>query len=159
MLKRRCDYGGGSKGEQGAFVMLDALIAILIFSVGILGMMEMQASATASAGAAKYRTDAAMLADRLIAQMWTGDVVNNSALFKTGGATYNIWAASLDCGSTTALTTTCLPNSGGANKPSVVFDTATIGTVNTPAVTITITWQAPSDLTSHSYVTVTQFAP
>ncbi|HTS55662.1 MAG TPA: hypothetical protein VMH26_20530 [Burkholderiales bacterium] len=59
-----------SPGKQTGVMLLEALIAILIFSVGILAIVGMQATAMQDQGEAKYRTEAAFLANRVIAQMW-----------------------------------------------------------------------------------------
>jgi type IV pilus assembly protein PilV len=56
--------------KQAGIMLLGALIAILIFSVGILAIVGMQATAIQDQGEAKYRTEAAFLANRVIAQMW-----------------------------------------------------------------------------------------
>ena len=57
-------------------MLLEALVAILIFSIGILAMVAMQAVAIKQTGDANYRTRATLLANRLIGQMWvsSGDV-------------------------------------------------------------------------------------
>ena len=57
------------RAQQGV-MLLEALIAILIFSVGILAIVGMQASAMQDIGEARYRTQAAFMANRAIAQMW-----------------------------------------------------------------------------------------
>lgn len=137
--------------SQQGIVLLDALVAILIFSIGILGMVNLQAAATKLAGDAKYRTDAAMLADQVIAQMWTSDPTAISTNFAgtagTGGAGYTAWAATLDCKSTTA-STSCLP-AAATYPPSIV-----VGANN--LVTVTVYWKAPNDTGSHNYVSITQ---
>lgn len=51
--------------------MLEGLIAILIFSMAILGVVGMQATAIAQGSESQYRADAAFLANQLLAQMWT----------------------------------------------------------------------------------------
>lgn len=142
--KHRC------RSQQG-IVLLDALIAILIFSIGILGMVNLQAAATKLAGDAKYRTDAAMLADQVISQMWTSDptalATNFAGAAGTGGAGYTSWAATLDCKSATA-STSCLP-AAATYPPSIV-----VGANN--LVTVTVNWKAPNDTGSHNYVSITQ---
>lgn len=67
-------------------MILEALIAILIFSFGILAIVALQAVSVKLAGDAKYRADASLLAEELLAQMWTSDRVpaNMNALFATG---------------------------------------------------------------------------
>jgi type IV pilus assembly protein PilV len=51
-------------------MLLEALIAILIFSLGILSLVALQATSIQLTSDAKYRTDATLLANRLIGQMW-----------------------------------------------------------------------------------------
>lgn len=139
--------------SQQGIVLLDALVAILIFSIGILGMVNLQAAATKLAGDAKYRTDAAMLADQVIAQMWTSDPTAISTNFAgaagTGGTRYTDWAATLDCKSATA-STSCLP-AAATYPPSIV-----VGANN--LVTVTVYWKAPNDTGSHNYVSITQIS-
>ena len=57
--------------SQSGVMLLEALIASLIFSLGILGVVGMQASAVKASRDAKYRTDAALLANELIGEMWS----------------------------------------------------------------------------------------
>src|SRR5512134_3076191 len=58
-----------SAGQRGA-TLLEALIGILIFSVGILALVGMQALAIKHMSDAKYRSDAAFFANQIIGQMW-----------------------------------------------------------------------------------------
>jgi len=150
------------------FVLLDAVIAILIFSIGILGMVALQGSAVKLAGDAAYRSNAAMLADQVIAQMWGDNIL--AATFTTkytgsagsGGAGYTAWAATLDC--TTPVTATsgpstiCLP--GVAANPPTIAVTQTASPSGTPVflVTVTVNWKAPNDSSPHNYVSITQFS-
>lgn len=142
-------------GTAGGFVLLDAMIAILIFSFGILGMVALQSSAIHLTSNANYRMTAAMLADQIIAQMWTDptNVANNG--YATGGTQYNNWVKSITCTSTSP-SSTCLPGVSG-NPPTITIGTAvTYNGVNPNyPVTIVINWQAPGD-SAHSYETVTQ---
>lgn len=50
--------------------MLEALIALLIFSMGILAVIGLQASAIRNTTEARLRIDASYLADQVIGQMW-----------------------------------------------------------------------------------------
>jgi type IV pilus assembly protein PilV len=52
-------------------MLLEALIAILIFSVGILSIVGMQSVAVKNVVEGKTRSDAGFLADQIIAKMWT----------------------------------------------------------------------------------------
>ncbi len=83
--------------SQKGVMLLEALIAILIFSMGILAIVGLQASSIKLASDAKYRSDASLLANRLIGQMW---LANSAAEFlrqvsTTGGTSYAAWAASV----------------------------------------------------------------
>jgi type IV pilus assembly protein PilV len=140
--------------KEKGFVLLDALIAILIFSVGILGMVAMQGTAVKLAGDAKYRSDAAMLVDQVIAQMWGSNLTTVGPLSTayagaagTGGAGYTAWVATLDCASGTA-STSCLPGAD-ANPP-------TIAVSGTNLVTVTVYWKSPNDTGIHNYASSTQ---
>jgi type IV pilus assembly protein PilV len=55
--------------QQGV-VLLESLIAILIFSLGVLGIVGLQASMIKNTSDAKYRSDAAYIAQQRIGQMW-----------------------------------------------------------------------------------------
>lgn len=61
------------KNKQSGVMLLEALISILIFSLGILGIIGLQASAVAASRDAKYRIDAGLLANELVGQMMSGD--------------------------------------------------------------------------------------
>ncbi len=65
-------YNGSAsfaKGEQGV-VLLESLIAILIFSLGILGIVGLQATMIKNTSDAKYRSDASYIAQQRIGELW-----------------------------------------------------------------------------------------
>ena len=55
--------------QQRGVMLIEALIAILIFSLGILGMVAMGSVAIAAQSDAQYRTDAANYANEIVSQM------------------------------------------------------------------------------------------
>jgi len=57
------------KSQKGA-VLLEALIAILIFSMGILAIAGLQAAMVKNTSDAKYRSDAAFIAQQALGRMW-----------------------------------------------------------------------------------------
>jgi type IV pilus assembly protein PilV len=57
------------RGQRGV-MLLEALIALLLFSVGILAVVGLQAQSVAHVSQGKYRADAAFLGDQVIGQMW-----------------------------------------------------------------------------------------
>src|SRR6266446_6157470 len=55
--------------QKGAY-LLEALVGILIFSFGILGIVGLQAQAIRFTNDSEYRAEAVYLANSLISQMW-----------------------------------------------------------------------------------------
>ncbi|MFO1318169.1 MAG: type IV pilus modification protein PilV [Burkholderiales bacterium] len=55
---------------QSGVMLLEALIAILIFSLGILALIGLQAQSIRNSSEAKYRADASFLANQVIGFMW-----------------------------------------------------------------------------------------
>ena len=56
-------------GQQGA-VLLEAMIAILIFSMGVLAIVGLQAAMIKNTADSKYRADAGFIAQERIGQIW-----------------------------------------------------------------------------------------
>lgn len=133
-----------SPQAQSGMILLEALIAILIFSLGILALIGLQATAIKQSTDARYRSEAALLANDIISQMWITDRATGTlqANFNTGGATYNTWLPRV---------TATLPGAV-ANPPTIVVDAQGIATV-------TVNWLAPNEAvgaTPHNYVTIAQ---
>jgi type IV pilus assembly protein PilV len=133
-----------SSGQCG-FALLEALISILIFSIGILGIVALQAVSVTNSSANRYRITASFLADQLIGQMWVSnrDPATLQANFQssTGGANYTAWRAQVN---------SQLPMAGGTAPPSVVV-TPAAGSATQSLVTVQIFWTMP-DGTTHNYV-------
>jgi type IV pilus assembly protein PilV len=58
------------KQSQGGVVLIEVLIAILIFAIGVLAVVGLQAAAIANVADSKYRLGAASVANQQIARMW-----------------------------------------------------------------------------------------
>jgi|APLak6261699311_1056244.scaffolds.fasta_scaffold00080_42 type IV pilus assembly protein PilV len=58
------------KTYQNGSVLLEALIAVLIFSLGILALVGLQANMLKNTGTSKFRTDASYIAQKKIGEMW-----------------------------------------------------------------------------------------
>ena len=116
--------------------LIEALVAILIFTVGILGAVGLQAAMLRTQGSAKVRADAAILASEVVGMMWT-DAGSRANL-----QNYTSNCNSGSCGDWMAKLARSLPN-GTAN---FALSNAT------GATTITITWTPPNDVT-HQFVT------
>ena len=117
--------------------LVEAMVAILIFAFGVLGLVGMQASMTRAQSAGKFRSDASSLAGEAMGLMWA----DRGNLVKYASATCATYQPCLDWKNKVA---SVLP---GGN--AVVTANATDG-----AVSITLTWTVPDEGT-HTYVTST----
>jgi type IV pilus assembly protein PilV len=117
--------------------LIEALVAILIFAFGIVGLVGLQMAMTRAQGSAKYRADAAYLSSHVVGQMWA-DRTNLAKYDSAQCAGYNPckeWAAKV--GGT-------LP--GGASQIAV--------TPATGVVALTVTWTTTAEGT-HTHVLTT----
>lgn len=127
---------------QAGFSLIEALVSILIFSIGVLALIALQVTSVRQSSNAKYRSDAALLVNQLIGQMWISDR-STTALqtsFNTGGTQYTAWAAAVQAQ---------LPASA-ASAPSVVV-------AGDGQVTVNVFWKAPNEQPTdpqHSYTAV-----
>lgn len=64
--------------RAGGFTMIEVLVALLVFSLGVLGLVTIQATATRMAGDARDRAVATFLADQLLARMLIADPASAS---------------------------------------------------------------------------------
>lgn len=137
----------GTLSSERGVVLLEALIAILIFSFGILGLVGLQAASIKNVGEAQYRVEAALHADSVIAQMRAANPASREADFKTDGGTvsygYTAWK--------NRVIAAGLPGAA-ATRPTVTFS----GAAPNQLVTIKVSWRAQTDTGTRSYVTTTQ---
>lgn len=110
------------KKLQSGVMLIEVMVSILIFSIGILGLVGLQTVATQNATNAEDRTIAATLANDMVAQMWIKKTANPSSSSISGDIT--TWK--------TKVTGSSLPNATGAV-------TRTNGITS-----VTVTWKAPS---------------
>ncbi|MBI5430214.1 MAG: prepilin-type cleavage/methylation domain-containing protein [Nitrosomonadales bacterium] len=66
------------KFSQQGIVLLEALIAILIFSMGVLALVGLQAAMIRNTASSKFRADASYIAQQRIGMMWAdpGNLAN-----------------------------------------------------------------------------------
>ncbi len=139
---------------QGGVALLEALIAILVFSIGILALIGLQAFAVKSSADAKYRADAAYVAGQIISKVWVdqANIVNYalnaaSATCVAGQAPANGHPAKPQFDQALNL----LPGAAG-NLQRVVIDTTNDGLQPLNQVTVTICWKGPQENGYHNYV-------
>lgn len=149
-------------GKQSGVMLLEALIGILIFSIGILAIVGLQAASVKNQADAKYRAEASYFANQIIAQMW-GDRANlaSYAHYPTpaitaaappgcnpnGAASINAnvtaWTAKL------AAPLTGLPGAAATRQQIIVNP----GAGN--QVMVAVCWKAPQDANYHKHLVVT----
>lgn len=110
--------------DQQGVVIIEALIAILIFSIGVLGIVGMQASMLKNTSESKFRADASYIAQQQIGMLW----VAPNSLPADGSANVSDISDQLPGGSLTIVR-------NGQNY------------------TVTVRWQQPGEA-AHSYATV-----
>jgi len=156
---RRCiaPQAAASRNARG-FMLVEALVAILVFSLGILGVVGMQARSVQMMTDATFRAQAAQHASELIAEMWTVDPSRLATLYSSGntpvGARYTQWKDRIVSGSM------ALPGAS-ANLPTVTVTTTqaaystdiSFGAQTATTVTVTVRWRAPGAATVGSYTT------
>ncbi|WP_293994594.1 type IV pilus modification PilV family protein [Sphaerotilus sp.] len=123
-------------------MLLEALIALLIFALAVLGLVGLQASMTRATSGAKYRADAAYLASDLVGLMWTDS--RNLALYDTSKC-----AGHPPCQRWLERVKERLPTGVGQ---------AQVSATDPGQVTVKLTWQAPSD-DAHQFQTTTAVNP
>lgn len=135
-------------------MLLEVLIALLIFALGVLGLVGLQANAVRQSSDTQHRAEAALLANELIGQMWVGNrtFAGLSAAFASNpaGPQYTAWLARVE---------QALPGAS-AFPPTVtlvqvpplasIVNGAPVGPAPadlTPStlVTVTLQWKAPGD--------------
>ena len=84
-MKFRPMYPRAALRRQSGSYLLEGLIAILIFSFGILGLIGLLGSSIRITNDARYRTEAANLAGAMIADMWTMKAAEMDTQFGSGG--------------------------------------------------------------------------
>jgi type IV pilus assembly protein PilV len=150
------------EGRQRGIVLLEALIAIVLFALGVLGLLALQANSIRESTSARFRTDASMLADQLVGKMWVTDrdATALAAAFKSpSGSEYVKWL-----GDTTATTPApgtvlaVLPQSA-SHLPDVTISQVSGGGTGKPTsyVSVTLYWKASYEQgDEHKYSIVTR---
>ena len=135
--------------RQKGVMLLEALIAILIFSMGILAMVGMQANTINYVSDAKYRADASFIANKIIGEMWVNRANLatygcNPCTTSNGNAGTQAWVTQMQAGGNTPLPGV----TNLANQPRIVM-----GAVNNQ-VTVTVFWLPPKSSGPHSHTAI-----
>lgn len=138
--------------NQAGSVLLEALISILIFSIGILAMVGMQATAINNVSDAKYRADAGFLADQIIGTMWAMRVASTVAGVTSYGPDPGFACNPCNASTGNAATKLWVGASGvSAALPNPIASIAVSGA----QVTVTLGWRPPQAAgATHQHVAV-----
>jgi type IV pilus assembly protein PilV len=124
-------------------MLIEALIGILIFSIGVLAMIGMQATAMRATIDAKYRSEAGFLANEIIGAMWVDRANLNSYITSAGspascpGTAPCVWITRVQ---------NRMPGATGANAPQI--------DVAGQQATVTVRWVRPGESTPSNHVAV-----
>ena len=121
--------------RQMGFMLLEAMISILIFSMGVIALMGLQAVSMQNNIQSKYRTDASFLANQIVGQMWTDKTNFPQYGDPTPPGAVVVWKSQV---------ANTLPNGLGS---------ITIGNGN--IATVIVAWQAPGS-SQHRFVEIAQ---
>lgn len=134
-MTRHIDLPSSSSfNSQQGFALIEALVAVLIFSVGILSLVSMQATASRYAIDAQFRSTASYLANQRIAEAWVADRATLVSEFTKTDVLRE------------------LPS--GSRKVTITKDAA--APEGAYVVIVTINWQIPGDSVTHALVAATQ---
>jgi type IV pilus assembly protein PilV len=118
-----------SMSTQQGVVLIEAMIAILIFSMGVLAIVGLQATMIKNTADSKSRADASYIAQKRIGEMWSDPVSLANGQFLEA-----------------------------ATDISALLPSGT-RTVTQPVpgqYTVTITWREPGDQAQHKFTTTTR---
>jgi type IV pilus assembly protein PilV len=134
-LRHQRHFRRHPRGVRG-FALLEALIGILIFSFGVLGLVGLQSAMTKAQTSSKFRADALYLASEVVGEMWVDvpNLGNYAAANCAGHSRCNAWNGKVG---------RLLPNGAGA-----------VEILGGGAVRVTITWSPPNEGT-HRVITET----
>ncbi len=108
--------------NQAGVILIESLLAILIFAIGVLALVGFQATAIKESEANRQRTEASFIANQIIGDLWARDPANIAASAGDYDDDSSAWGKRV---------VEALPN-GNLNV-----------TVAGSTVTVTITWVPP----------------
>jgi type IV pilus assembly protein PilV len=139
-------------------MLLEALIGIMIFSLGVLALIAMQSVSVSNVSNAKYRVEAAFYADEIISRMWLDSNVgggppaplplsNINTFAVPGGTNLQMFAWVTKVQSPQGLP-------GAMTYPPTISIRDVAGPTPTKEVTVTVRWKAPDALTSSNHIAI-----
>ena len=122
-----------TKSHQQGVVLIEAMIAIVIFAFGVLGIVGLQAAMVRNTTEAKFRSEASYIAQQYIGLIWTdSDNIGNSLFTADKPLTDRLPGGALDI-------------SVNPNNPQ--------------QIDVTVRWTPPGETQTHSYTTSSSISP
>jgi type IV pilus assembly protein PilV len=128
--------------RQTGSYLLEALVAILIFAFGVLGLIGLLGNSIRTTNDARYRSEAANLASAMIGDMWGMSAAKIDTDFASGGAKLDAW---------TTKAAELLP---GAFPPDVTVSPGF--TSESRTVVVKVYWQLPGESEKHQHLMTAQ---
>jgi type IV pilus assembly protein PilV len=135
--------------RSAGFALIEVMVAVLLFAIGILGLVGLQASMTQAQTDSKVRADAANLVDELATLMWA-EVGNKAVMANLADYTTSGCVSNARCGAWLSKVGKALP--GGTLSDLAVTNTANTYDENHGSVTVTLTWKLPNSGVDHKYI-------
>lgn len=148
--------------EKG-MILIEALIGILIFSMGILALVAMQTAAVSAQSDAQYRVEAGNLVDKVLYQMslnvdrsTAGTLQTSLAGFahQTGGSDCNFSGAASTDDVVTRFVADATAAGTGLPGSTTAMQQVLVDTANFNQVTVTLCWKGPKDATPHRHTVI-----
>ncbi len=121
-------------------------MAILVFSFGVLGLVGILAASIRATNDARYRAEAANLANAVIGDMWATAAGDLDPQFGAGGPRFVAWQNQV---------AGLLPAAAGANAPQVDLSQPGLS-VQSRSVVVTVYWQLPGETVRHQVLITAQ---
>jgi type IV pilus assembly protein PilV len=127
----------------GGSALIESLLAMLVFSVGLLSLLALLTATLKESDNARFRSDASLLASDLVSRMWSGERSLQALRqrFMPSADEYQRWLERVR---------STLPGiTDNQNLPELLID-------DERNITLTLHWQTPSDTQKHQLVVVTR---
>jgi len=130
-------------------LLLEVLLAILIFSFGVLGIVGLQAASIRHVNESQYRGEAIFLANSLVSQMWADDRTATDPSYLD--ATYGDGGSGSGYAAFKELARRLPGTDVSGNAPAVKVEPGP--TPTSSVVTVTVYWQLPGETVAHNFST------
>jgi len=148
---RRGVHAAHSRGRdaQRGVMLLEVLIAVMVFSIGILGIVGLQSASIRHVNDAQYRGEAVFLANALVSQMWADDRTSSDPTYLD--ATYGDGGSGTGYAAFKEMVRRLPGTDLSGNAPTVKV--AAGPTPTSSVVTVTVFWQMPGEPAAHNFAT------